>query len=147
MLKREIKYMNFNDEEVTETFYFNLTKPELLELEFSYKDGIDGLLKKMLADDDVGDLLDFFKKFILLSYGKKSPDGNRFIKDDELTREFTQTNAYAALYMELLESSDKASEFVNGVVPSDLAAQLNTEEMKQKIAKELGIEAPKTEEK
>lgn len=142
MLKKEISYEDFNGEKLTETFYFNLTKPELLELEVSYKNGIEGALKEMLEKDDRSGLLAFFKKTVLHSYGKKSDDGKRFIKTEELTEEFTQTNAYAELYMELLNNSDSAANFISGIVPSDLAEAMKEETVKQKTAELLGSKAP-----
>ena len=63
-----------------------------------------------------------FKQIILKAYGEKSPDGRRFIKSEELSREFSQTEAYSQLYMELATNADSASEFVNGIVPESLAA-------------------------
>lgn len=139
MLKRNITYEDFNGDTVTETFYFNLTKPEILELEVSYKEGIEGALKKMLAEEDRAALLELFKKIITSSYGEKSVDGKRFIKSAQLTEEFTQTNAYATLYMELLADSDAAANFINGVVPSDLAAEAQKQETQDKIAAALNL--------
>lgn len=134
MLKKTITYEDFNGEKTTETFYFNLSKPELLELEVSYPNGIEGALKEMLANNDQAALLAFFKKIILLAFGQKSADGKRFIKSEQLTEEFTQTNAYAQLYMDLLGDSDAAANFLNGVVPSDLAEAMKKEEVKSKTA-------------
>lgn len=139
MLKRNITYDDFNGDTVTESFYFNLTKPELLELEVSFKGGIEAALKEMLAANDQQSLLAFFKRIILMSYGEKSADGKRFIKSEQLTEEFTQTNAYATLYMELLSDSDSASSFINGVVPADLAAEMQKQENQDKIAAALNL--------
>lgn len=144
MLKKEMTYKNYDGtEDITETFYFNLSKPDLLELEVSYKDGIEGTLKDFLAKDDKAGLLAFFKKVILLSHGVKSEDGKRFNnKDEKATEEFTQTNAYSDLYMELLNNSDAAAAFVSGIVPSDLAEAMKEETVKQKTAELLGTKAP-----
>ena len=145
MLKKDITYEDFDGNKVTETFYFNLTKPELLELEASYKEGMENALKKMLAEEDKAALLAYFKKTILAAYGEKSADGKRFIKSEELTTNFTQTNAYAELYMELLSDSESAALFITGIVPSDLAQAVNAEELKQNTAKALGLEEKNNE--
>lgn len=52
------------------------------------------------------------------SYGEKSPDGKRFVKSEELSTAFSQTEAYSQLYMELATDADKAAEFINGVIPN-----------------------------
>lgn len=51
-------------------------------------------------------------------YGEKSPDGKRFVKSEELSTAFSQTEAYSQLYMELATDADKAAEFINGVIPN-----------------------------
>ena len=145
MLKRIITYEDFDGNSISEEFYFNLTKPEMLELDASYKPGIGETFKKALQEEDREALLNIFKDLILRSYGVRSADGKRFIKEPELTKEFTQTNAYATLYMELLQSSDLASDFFIGISPSDIAEQLKKEDLKAEVAKELGISKQKDE--
>lgn len=54
----------------------------------------------------------------------KSPDGKRFIKSEELATEFSQTEAYSQLFMELSTDADAAAAFVNGIVPSDVGKQI-----------------------
>ena len=48
---------------------------------------------------------------------KKSPDGKRFIKSEELSTAFSQTEAYSQLFMELATDADAAAKFVNGIIP------------------------------
>lgn len=143
MLKRPITYEDFDGNTITEDFYFNLTKPEMLELDASYKPDIANAFKTAVQEEDRETLLNIFKDLILRSYGVRSADGKRFIKEPEITKEFTQTNAYATLYIELLQDSDLASAFFIGISPSDLAEQLKKEDLKAEVAKELGIEIPK----
>ena len=56
---------------------------------------------------------------MLAAYGKKSPDGRRFIKNNEIREEFTQTEAYSIIFMELATDADKAAEFINGIIPAN----------------------------
>ena len=69
----------------------------------------------------------FFKDIFLNSYGIKSPDGRRFIKNDEVKTDFEQTEAYSQLFMELVTDADKMADFIKGVIPSDLASQVDDE--------------------
>lgn len=120
MLKREITFTDFNDKEVTETYYFNLSKAELLEMESEYDGGLSGLLQKIIDTGDAKSMVQHFKKIVLQSYGQKSPDGKRFIKSDQLREEFEQTPAYDVLFMELASDDKKAAIFINGIMPKDL---------------------------
>ena len=125
MLKRDITYEDFDGEKVTETFYFNLTKTEIVELEVGYDGGLQAALQRIIKADDRKTLVAEFKKIVLLSYGKKSDDGKRFIKSDELREEFSQTAAYDSLFMELATNDDSAATFIKGIVPKDFAREMD----------------------
>jgi hypothetical protein len=121
MLKETSTYTDYDGNERTEDFYFNLTKAEILEMELSTTGGMENMVRRMIAAQDTPELVALFKKLVLAAYGVKSPDGRRFIKSDALREEFSQTEAYSDLFMELATDADKAAAFVNGIVPVDLA--------------------------
>lgn len=118
MLKKTITYTDYNGSERTEDFYFNLTKAEVVEMEMSTTGGLAEMIKKIVAAQDAPSIIAIFKKLILKAYGEKSPDGKRFIKSDEISIAFSQTEAYSQLFMELATDADKAAEFVNGITPN-----------------------------
>lgn len=122
MLKKRIKYTDYNGEQREEDFYFNLSKAEIIEMELSTTGGLKNMIEKITDTRDMPQLIALFKKLIMKSYGEKSPDGKRFIKSTELSDAFMQTEAYSELFMELATNDDAASEFVNGIIPPDLAA-------------------------
>jgi len=126
MLKREIKYENFDGEETSDVFYFNLSKPELIELEVSEGAGFVKLLERIIETKDNRALIEQFKKIILMSYGVKSEDGRRFIKSDELSHEFSQTAAYEELFMELASDDNAAVIFLQGLLPRDMRGEVKT---------------------
>ena len=117
MLPITKKYIDFNGVEREETFYFNLTKAELAEWELGVTGGLSKMVEKITAAKDVPALAKLFKELVLKAYGVKSDDGRRFIKSNELTTEFTQTQAYSDIYMELAQDDQKAAAFVNGIIP------------------------------
>lgn len=119
MLKKRIKYTDYDGNQREEDFYFNLTKAEIAELELSTEGGLEQLISKIIDAKDTNQIIKFFKKIILMSYGEKSLDGKRFIKDEELTKEFTQTEAYSELFMELATDENAASNFINGIIPTE----------------------------
>lgn len=123
MLKKTIKYTDFNDEEVEEDYYFHLSKAELVELEMSVDGGLSESLKKIIESEDGKKIITEFKKIILGAYGKRSDDGRRFIKTQDLRDEFESTEAYSALFMELVTDTEAAVEFINGVIPKGLAEE------------------------
>ena len=126
MLKKTIKYTDYNGVERNETFMFNLTKAELMEMEMSETGGLAETIKRIVETQDAPSIIKIFKDLVLKAYGIKSPDGKRFIKNDEIRNEFEQTEAYSILFMELATDADAAAEFINGVVPAEISKQAAT---------------------
>lgn len=124
MLKREIKYEDFNGENVSEVVYFNISKPELIELEVEFNEGYGKMLERIIETKDNKELIKRFKEIVLLAYGVKSDDGRRFIKSDALREEFSQTAAYQELYMDIASNDNTAVEFLTGILPKDLRGEL-----------------------
>lgn len=123
MLRKEITYKDYNGTDRTETFYFNLNQAELMEMEMSTSGGYTEMVKSIVAAQDTPSIIKIFKDLILKAYGEKSPDGKRFMKSDELSTAFSQTEAYSELFMELATDAEKAAEFVNGIIPAEIAAE------------------------
>ena len=110
-------YRDYDGNERTEDFYFNLTKAEITEMEMSRDGGLVKMIEKIVAEQDVKRIIEIFKDLILDAYGEKSADGRRFIKNAEIKEAFSQTEAYSDLFMELASNADAAAEFVNGIIP------------------------------
>lgn len=125
MTSKTITYTDYNGVERTETFWFNLSKAEVLEMELETAGGLAEKIRKIISAHDVPEIVTVFKDVILSSYGEKSPDGKRFMKKDEngkpLSAAFEETEAFSVLYMELALDAEKASEFVNGVLPGNVS--------------------------
>lgn len=117
MLKKTIKYVNFNEEEVEEDLYFNLTKAEVMEMQLGTAGGYAEYLQKLVASKDVPQIVAAFKKIILKAYGIKSADGRRFEKSEEISKAFEQSEAYSELFMTLIQDAKSCEEFIKGVMP------------------------------
>lgn len=131
MYKKTISYEDYNGEQQTRTFYFNLSKAELIEMQFSSEGGLQERLTRMIETKDGSGMMKTIKELILRSYGEKSADGNRFIKSKELSESFEQSEAYSELFMEIATDEKAAEAFVNGIIPKQLAAELQKQSNKQ----------------
>ena len=118
MISNSITYIEYNGNERTETHWFNMNDAEIMEMELSITGGMSKMIEQIIEAKDTPALMKVFKDLILKSYGVKSPDGKRFIKSDEITLEFTQTEAYVKLYTTLAKNTKEAIEFVNGIIPN-----------------------------
>lgn len=131
MVSKTITYTDYQGTERTETFFFNLTKAELIEMEYSTTGGLSAMIDKLISAIDIPEIIKIFKELIQKSYGVVSADGRRFIKNEEELLKFTQTEAYSELFIELSSNADFASEFITAIMPS-----VNEEE-KEQIKKSL----------
>ena len=134
MYVKEMEYVDFNGVPRKEKFYFNLTKAEVLDMELGKTGGFTEYIRKIIEAQDTPELMSLFKMLLLKSYGVKSDDGRRFIKNDQVREDFEQTQAFSDLYMLLALNDKEASDFVNGIVPPDMKVD---EEQKNRFVKEL----------
>ena len=118
MLKLTRTYNDFNGGTRTRDFYFNLTQAEVTELELSVDGGLIEMINRIVAAQDGKQIIAILKDIILRAYGEKSPDGERFIKNQELRDAFSQTEAYSDLFMELATDAKAAAAFVRGIIPA-----------------------------
>ena len=123
MYKKTMTYTDYNGVERKEDFYFNLTKAEIMEMEMTTTGGMAEMIQRIVDAQDAPAIIKIFKDLVLKAYGEKSADGKRFIKSQELSDAFAQTEAYSQLFMELATDAKAASEFVNAIVPADIAQQ------------------------
>lgn len=127
MLKKNIKYVDYDGNDRAEDFYFNLNKAEVIELQLGTVGGLTKTLEKIVQEKDASRIIEYFKTIILKAYGEKSADGRRFIKSQELRDAFEQTEAYSELFMELASDAKMAAEFINGVLPKEEADAIGVE--------------------
>lgn len=124
MLKKTITFTDYDGVTRTADYYFNLSKAELIEMQYTTVGGMQRMLEDISRSHDNKRTFEMFKDIIMRAYGEKSPDGIRFIKSKELSEAFVQTEAYTELIMEFFEDGQKAADFINGIIPSDLAAEI-----------------------
>lgn len=123
MFKKTITWTDYDGKEITEDFYFNLTRAEIMEMELGTEGGLEQLLTRIVKAQDYVELSRYFKQIILMSYGEKSPDGKRFIKvrqdGSKPSLDFQQTEAFSIMYMELATDDKAAADFINGIIPDE----------------------------
>lgn len=125
MLRKSIKYTDFNGNEREEDFYFDLSEVELTRLNYTTEGGMEALLQRIIATQDMPRLWEYFEKVVQMAYGVKSLDGKYFEKDEKELKKFMSCPAYSNLIMELISSADAASAFINAIIPKNLGNQQN----------------------
>ena len=128
MLKKTVKYEDYNGNTREKVCYFNITKTELTEMEARTPGGFGNKLERISNGADGAEIMETFKEIILTAYGEKSEDGELFIKKRNgvrLADDFEQSAAFDTLYTELLLDPDKAAAFINNIMPQDLVEEVN----------------------
>lgn len=133
MIKKSIKYTDYNGVERTEDAYFNLTKTELEEMNLSHHGTYAEQLQAIVDAKDVPTVMALFKAIILKAYGIKSEDGRFFRKSEAISKDFEDSPMYDTLMMELLQSENAAAELFLGMIPSDMQEAAKKEIAKQKL--------------
>lgn len=118
MLAKEITYTDYNGTKRTETFYFNLSRAELMRMEMTSETSLRDKLIAMVKEQDRVKLYKYFEWLVLKSYGEKSDDGKHFRKSEEISEAFSSTEAFSELLIELCSGEDKVLAFVNGIMPT-----------------------------
>ena len=133
MLTKTITYQDFDGNDITEEFCFNLTKSELTKMQLSKDGGLAEWLERMIKSRNNKEIMNAFEQILLKSYGIRSDDRKRFIKSEEISREFQQTNAYDILFMDLIENETKMADFINAVMPKEVSEKVKERPVEEKI--------------
>jgi hypothetical protein len=127
MLTIPITHTDYEGNVVTKKYYFNLTKKDILKINFELPGGFEGFIEKLKTNPTWDDIQLLFDKLILSAYGIRN-EKNKFIKSEELRAEFEASDAYSELFLRCLQNEDNFIEnFITGVM------NLSPDEMKSFI--------------
>lgn len=126
MYTKKITYTDYNGNKITEEFRFNMNKAEIFKwLTCNGGYTLDNLLRKLQKEAKGRDIMDIFESLLLESYGEVSLDGKRFVKSEELSKAFKETEAYSNLFVELVTDANKAADFINKIIPKDISSEIS----------------------
>lgn len=131
MIKKTVKYEDFNGVERSEDLYFNLTKTELHNMNFRHYGSYADQLQGIVDSKDIRMVTELFNEIITRAYGVKSEDGRNFRKSQQLVDDFVSSAAYDALMNELLNDESAAAALFIGALPKDLQDEVQKEMAKE----------------
>jgi hypothetical protein len=116
MLKKRVKYEGFDGEIIEEDLYFNLTRMDLIELNDRYESkDMAAYMDKIVKEKNIKELYKVLKDIVLMAYGVKSEDGKRFVKNQTVKDEFSESLAFSQLIEDFHETDTAMSDFVTGI--------------------------------
>lgn len=120
MFKTSVVYTDYDGNERTKELYFNLSKAELFDMQFGVTGGLDAVLNRIAQEHDMPRIVSMFKDIIHKAYGKKSLDGDRFVKNEETWKEFEESEAYSEFFVKLITDDEFQKSFMIGIIPQDV---------------------------
>lgn len=144
MLKKTIKFTDFNGKECSEDLYFHISKTTILtssnaiyneimsiglelqergkfleDVEENDIDKSDPFNKNsQLVADSIRMIARLLDRLVDLAYGIKSEDGSKFIKNQQVREDFKNSAAYDAFVEQLIENQEEMVDFVNQLLAS-----------------------------
>lgn len=126
MLKKTIRFTDYDGKKREGTYFFYLNKAEtIMWMTTTGEYTLDKVLLRLSEERNGRRIMEIFEDLIHRSYGRKSLDGLTFEKNEELWKEFRQSEAYSELFVELVTDAKKAAAFVNAIIPQDVANEVN----------------------
>lgn len=139
MLKKDITYTDFDGNEVTDTFYFHISRAELLTLELDPETSLKRRMEALRNTSNVRGIVETINDLIKLSIGRRSEDGKRFEKSSLLSDEFMESEAYSQFLFELLSDPKRCVDFVIGMMPTDVGNQIDSTQVLKEAYEDLGL--------
>ncbi len=126
MYTRTFTFTDYDGVERTEKHSFYLNKAEVMKFLMTEGDyTLDKVMERLSQERNGKKIMQIVDSFIHLAYGRKSLDGRKFEKKEEYWDDFCQTEAYSELFSEMVTDASKFAEFVNNVIPKDLASEVD----------------------
>lgn len=141
MLKKTITYTDFEGNQRTEDHYFNLSKTELMRMELSTEGGLGKKLESIAKSENVPELIKMFEMLIKSSYGIKSDDGKKFVKNEAITEDFINSAAYDELFMSLITNTDEAISFFKSIMPGEVQTSLENDDRIKELKAKANVDA------
>jgi hypothetical protein len=132
MIKKDISYTDYDGNKREETYWFHLSKPELVAMTAEHK-GFEEYLKELAAAQNYSEMMTVYRNMIARSVGQRSEDGRRFVRTEAITEDFMQSAAFEQLFMDLMSNADAATAFARGLLPADLVEEVKEEHTTEEL--------------
>lgn len=138
MLKKKIAYKDYLGNERTRTLYFHISTTVATRMVMSeatlnveevegedpkvsdVRDGLAARIRGVAERGNGREMLDLFDWLVQHAYGEIEDDGESFNQSQEVYDKWRKSASYDAFFSELVNDTDKMTEFVNKVFSEEL---------------------------
>lgn len=138
MQKLTIQFENFDGETVSEDLYFHLNIKELQAME-EWPVPLTKRIADLTNTQDGKKAFELMRDIIEAAYGERSEDGKRFIKNEEVLKNFTQGLTYDEVIIKFIDGSMDLAKFIEGLLPKKVfeLAKKNAKDSHDEVKKYL----------
>lgn len=138
MQKLTIQFENFDGETVSEDLYFHLNIKELQAME-EWPVPLTKRIADLTNTQDGKKAFELMRDIIEAAYGERSKDGKRFVKNEEVLKNFTQGLAYDEVIIKFIDGSMDLAKFIEGLLPKKVfeLAKKNAKDSHDEVKKYL----------
>lgn len=138
MQKLTIQFENFDGESVSEDLYFHLNIKELQAME-EWPVPLTKRIADLTNTQDGKKAFELMRDIIEAAYGERSEDGKRFVKNEEVLKNFTQGLAYDEVIIKFIDGSMDLAKFIEGLLPKKVfeLAKKNAKDSHDEVKKYL----------
>ena len=134
MIKKTVKYVDFEGMEREEDLYFNIDEAEIVDWVTQENGDIISIIIELTKATNPLQVIPKVKEFVLRAYGVKSKDGRSFIKSPEVVENFKYSKAFYEVYMEVASNDKALIEFIDGILPEKYRpTNLSDEEVEETL--------------
>jgi hypothetical protein len=137
MISETIAFETLSGEPITEEFHFSISESEAAEMAMRHHvKGGSELLEYFQTISDAEDgnaMMDAFMNMIRKSIGFKHENNIQFVKTQDYTDRFMQSDAYNRLFLRLLREPEYAQRFLNGILPANIQKKIAEESTKERV--------------
>jgi hypothetical protein len=124
MFKETFEFKDYFGVDRKEDHYFQLSEPEVMQLNFSSVGNLKDTVEKITQEQDGGRIISLFEQIIQKAHGERSEDGRLFIKNKEALERFIYSPVYSMMYMKLATDADYAARFLREILPKDMKKEM-----------------------
>jgi hypothetical protein len=131
MLRQTVNYTDYSGASVSDVYYFQMNRMDLLEFTAEFPDGdIQKGLQVYQDNSDLKGIYKLIKEIFELSFGVKSEDGKHFLKGGKPLEDFKNSLAYAELFEKAVTDTEFGQKFIKAILtaPDKITALTTTAE-------------------
>ena len=134
MIRKTIKYHDFDGDEREDEFYFSLNETQFAKLNGLFPGGMEAYTAKITKDKNADEMYRLIDTIVTAAYGERI--GNNFVKKapngQPLSDFFVNTEAYDNLMTELLSGENNLINFLMGCLNKEAHDRAQAEFNKRK---------------